>query len=217
MRVNFSVPWMEAAIQDEIADMALTAHTFESAFLKVDRTSRTLEESRNGEIDVDKVKSVAEYKRTLSEPLETKAPPIDFFHADLSLSRQLIHDPENGRHWLELAKQIAKELVSTQGVSKRRLVREIVESAILASNKAVSILVSQIASANLFGIRSDEVAEALVLSYWVGSKGHGLLDKDEEIASVKTTQYDLQRAIMMCPDNMFVRGAMAELCDFGAS
>ena len=163
------------------------------------------------------MKSVVECKRTLREPLETKAPPRDFFHADTSLSRQLIHDPENGKHWLDLAKQIASELVSIQGVSKRRLVREIVESAIVAANKAASILVRQSASASLFGTCSDDVAEALVLSYWVGSTGHGLLHKDEKMPLVTITQYDLQRAIMMCPDNMFVRGAMAELCDFGAS
>ena len=216
-RVKFSMPWMNEAIQNEIADITLTAHTFEATFLKADCTSRTFEESRNGGIDVDIVKDVAEYKRILSEPLETTVSTPQLFHAKLSLSRQLIHDPENGKQWLDLAKQMAKELLSAQGVSKRRLVREIVDSAILAANKAVSILVGQIASASRFGTHSDDVAEALVLSYWVGSTGNALLDKDEGMPHTKATQFDLQRAMMMCPDNTFVRGAMREFCDFGAS
>ena len=211
--VDDGLAWTGEVLRNEMTNMVGNADALEAAFFEVERTS-TFVDSKNGGVDSTLVKDIVRSEQALEEPTDTNAQNDKPFNFQLSLSRQLLHDPEDGELWLELAKRQAKELISIQGVTKRRLVRQKVEAAVAAANKAVSVLVHQQVTSSDGGANSDKVAAALALCYWAGFVGNACLNAKEVKPVCLANAYDLQKAMMLCPDNLFAREAIKNVSEF---
>ena len=206
--INQSLPWVEKVMQNEMKAIVSNVAVVDAAFSDGIGTP-AFTESKNGFIDASLVQDITGYEESLMDLSTNLVSHDDPFDFKLSVSRHALNDPENGVYRLELAKQVARELYPVQGLTKRKLVRQNVEVAILASNKAVSVLMNQVISVHC-RVDSEKVAEALVLLYWVGSAGHACLGNTDERPPVNTNTYDLQKAMMMCPDSKFAREAIRE-------
>eukprot|EP00542_Grammatophora_oceanica_P007057 CAMPEP_0194060574 /NCGR_PEP_ID=MMETSP0009_2-20130614/72147_1 /TAXON_ID=210454 /ORGANISM="Grammatophora oceanica, Strain CCMP 410" /LENGTH=281 /DNA_ID=CAMNT_0038711529 /DNA_START=36 /DNA_END=881 /DNA_ORIENTATION=- len=152
----------------------------------------------------------------------------------LSRARQLIHDPEDATALLKLAKLQAQQLSSVQHIKKRKLIRQMVDSALLAANRAASVFDQYVrvprkvvgpkkTTSNGGGghvgptvrsrVDASQVAQSIALSYWVGKASQQLLTDEESTDNAQTQEassvFDLQRALIMCPDNRLVRNALS--------
>ena len=61
---------------------------------------------------------------------------------------------------------------------------------------------------------SDKVAAALALCYWAGFVGNACLNAKEVKPVCLANAYDLQKAMMLCPDNLFAREAIKNVSEF---
>jgi tetratricopeptide (TPR) repeat protein len=191
-------------------------------------------------LDVDVITHIAE-PRSATDPgaastAENSLPAQDLlsppFDHDLTPARRVIHDPESGELWLDLAKSLAKELLAVSGCKKRKIVEEIVETVILAGDRAAQILSDQVSNPLLLKpvqhvtakdpgsdganvsrgvvsvpVDARDVSESLALAYWLETVEIEMLHKSDDARVPKRTM-DLQRALFMNPDNKFARQAL---------
>lgn len=124
--------------------------------------------------------------------------------AEWSLDRRLVHQPNRGDLWVQLAKSLAAR--ASTGVSTK--------PALLAARRASSIMMQQLHTTlpmptmkQSHFIKARDLSDALALQYWL--KGVALLEgaKDEESFKFPST-LDLQRSLLICPGNVLAREAL---------
>jgi tetratricopeptide (TPR) repeat protein len=160
-----------------------------------------LAEGLDGFLDVEAVKTALEKHEDEGIQEEKK---LDF-PMEVSLQRQILHEPDRPDLWLSLA----KSLISSSNASNA------VESAIAAANRAARMLTEELVYPRRVNgevassVKAETVSEALSLVHWL----QGSQDKKGEVGETKvetsqTSAYDLQRSIMMCPNNPLAREAL---------
>ncbi len=181
-------------------------------------------------VDVDPIKDVVGRVLSLaSNPENTADVSIETntFDHRLSPTRRIIYDPESGIDWLDLAKSLAKELLSIADYKKKKVVEEVLESASCASDCAARILSNQVSipvkvrsPPHVVSNDSEEeavmsvgvvpaivdardVSEALALPYWMETVEMDMLDFESDERSPQRAM-DLQQALLC---NGFAREA----------
>jgi tetratricopeptide (TPR) repeat protein len=174
-----------------------------SALERLDDT----EDDRDGDLDKDIIQSIVGLRPDLSATDEAAREHTDV-HADPSeLQQQLYLDPTRGDLWLALAKALVRG--SPEEMEDDAASFSIVRA---AADRACHILDAhardpasrrdkcQVVSAKL-------LSEALALRCWLDALGAP--DTEEEEARSEVSTVDLQRALMLCPDNAMAREALA--------
>lgn len=157
------------------------------------------------------------------------------FEQDLTPSRHVIHDPESGEAWLDLSKSLAKELLSISDNKKKKVVKEMVDSATRAGDRAAQILSDQLSTPLTMResphiaasesedeavvstgvapvpVKAREVSEALTLPYWLETVAVEALQEEEEDERLPKRAIDLQRAMFMDPGNTLARQALQRM------
>uniref|UniRef100_A0A7S0PVA5 Uncharacterized protein n=1 Tax=Asterionellopsis glacialis TaxID=33640 RepID=A0A7S0PVA5_9STRA len=158
------------------------------------------------------------------------------FKGELSQARQIVHDPENGKLWLNLAKNLVGDLVSVSanGSPKRKIVRTTLESATLAADRSARFLTSQLSKAKQIlpqqsvsatkPVTSDQekplaraqssvpkIVHAEDVSEALSlsywvAKVGSEMTEESEFAPKRS--FDLQRSLMMFPSNALGRQAL---------
>jgi hypothetical protein len=190
-------------------------------------------------LDVDVITHLAEPRSatdpeavSITEtPFTAEDPLSPSFDHDLTPARRVIHDPESGELWLDLAKSLAKELLAVSDCKKRKIVEEMVETATRAGDRAAQILSNQVSNPLLLKpvqhvtakdpgfdgasvsrgvvsapVDARNVSESLALAHWLETIEIELLHASDDARVPKRTM-DLQRALIMDPDNEFARQA----------
>ena len=140
------------------------------------------------------------------EPVTTSSFPTT------SLARQIVHEPDKGELWVKMAKSLLRE----RGKTKASL-----DSAVVASERAVKILTDQLTFPNQQGgstgkhgvVNNTDLSEALSLDYWLDDL---LMEKkapNDGGTSSKALQ--LQKALMICPGNAFAREVFTDRAEQG--
>lgn len=132
-----------------------------------------------------------------------------------SLQRQIVHDPTNAKLWLSLAKELIANDDGHYWSSQ--------SSARIAAKRASNMLEKQLIDPRpneVVGSQSVDaslISEAISLSFWLESSGDneksngkGNSDVDEG-PSETVSIFDLQRSLLMCPNNRVAREAI-KLC-----
>lgn len=190
-------------------------------------------------INVDSVKDIIDNASRLASKPEYALDdlnddgPVD---CELTPAQRIIHDPESGIAWLALAKSLAMELLSFSDSKKKKVVKEVMDSATRAGDCAARILSDQVSAAptvrgapHVTATRSDseeeavvsmgvvhdivdarDVSEALALPYWLETVQMELLTIDETANEQESTKRAvmLQKALVMDPSNGFARQAL---------
>ena len=144
---------------------------------------------------------------------------IQPFDSSISLARQIVHEPNRADLWLAWAKELAQSKAPPlESKSKRPL-----DPAMVAAKRASDMLTLQIIQPCLQGKLSASVdaqmaSEALSLVFWLRQiiepeeKAPKISDNDdpeeEEPAPKDETPFDLQRSLLMCPNNKVARQAL---------
>lgn len=129
-----------------------------------------------------------------------------------SLGRQVVHNPNRGDLWLQLAKQLVQE--TPPGGS--------IEPAALAAHRASSILMRQLTKTLAFQatkesrfINAHDVADALALQYWLAEAAQPNEteegEHEQEIKPSALSTVDLQRSLLINPGNALARHALTLL------
>jgi hypothetical protein len=197
----------------------------DKAGLNVDVIARLMEEPRS--VTDPGATSTTETLLAAHDPLV--APLFDH---DLTPARRVVHNPESGELWLNLAKSLAKEVLASSADKKRKMVKEIVETATRAGDRAAQILSDQVsnplvlkpvqhattkdpgsegatASRGVMCVPVDarDVSGSLALAHWLETVEIEVLHESDDSRVPKRTM-DLQRALFMNPDNEFARQAL---------
>jgi tetratricopeptide (TPR) repeat protein len=223
-------------------DQVLKSEAIEEAYVNISKGIEGLERLSSPSsvldsvpgVDVDPIKDVVGRVSSLASNTEDTADvstETDPFDHRLTPSRRIIHDPETGIAWLDLAKSLAKELLSVSDSKKKKVVKEVLESATRASDCAARILSNQVSDPvkvrsppHVVSNDSEEevvmsvavvpaivdardVSEALALSYWIETIEMYIVDVEGDERSPKRA-LDLQRALLMDPSNAFAREAL---------
>jgi hypothetical protein len=191
-------------------------------------------------LDVDVITNLAEL-RSATDPgttsteevlLASQHPLSPSFDHDLTPARRVIHDPESGEVWLDLAKSLARELLAFSDCKKRKIVEEVMKNAIRAGDRAAQILSDQVSNPLLLKpmqhvtakdpgsdganasrgvvrvpVDARDVSESLALAHWLETIESEMLNGSDDARKSKRTM-DLQRALFMDPDNKFARQAL---------
>ena len=165
--------------------------------------SRLAAEDGFGNDDVD------DLRKCLKE-IGGNMPKVTPVTADrVALQQRLVSDPTNGELWLELAKRVVREELSSslKGDKRKRVVANAMESAKSAALKAAQILTHQTkAATHSTTPNARSVSESLVLAYCVDEACQDLLAAaSEESVDERPKAYDVQRAMLMYPENKMAR------------
>lgn len=124
------------------------------------------------------------------------------FPVEVSLKRQILHEPGRADLWLLLAKNMLNSLDESNSNA--------VESAVIAANRACTMMTEELTNPRRVAngvvssvISSEMISEGLSLLYWL----QNLQNKKDE-APKNTSTYELQRSLIMCPNNRLGREAL---------
>jgi hypothetical protein len=223
-------------------DQILKSEAIEEAYVNISKGIEGLErlsspssvlDSVRG-VDVDPIKDVVGRVSSLASNTENIADvstETDPFDHRLTPSWRIIHDAETGIDWLDLAKSLAKELLSVSDSKKKKVVKEVLESATRATDCAGRILSNQVSDPvkvrsppHVVSNDSEEeavmsvgvvpaivdardISEALALPYWIETVEMYIVDVEGDERSPKRA-VDIQRALFMDPSNAFAREAL---------
>jgi tetratricopeptide (TPR) repeat protein len=129
---------------------------------------------------------------------------------EMSLARQIVHEPNRADLWLAMA----KELLASTNPSTPSLA-----SAEIAADRASSMLLQQLThppragGSGPFAVEAPIISEALALGYWIreivdDKQKEEADEKEEQEASKSRSRFDLQRSLIMCPNNPLAREAL---------
>jgi hypothetical protein len=180
-----------------------------SALERLDDT----EDDRDGDLDREILQAVVGVQPDLSSGDETERAPLDEPPAAANeLQRQLYLDPTRGDLWLALAKALVRgspeELENADAAASFSMVRAAADRACYildahARDPASRRDKCQVVSARL-------LSEALALRFWLDALvAPDTAEEEEEEASSALSTVDVQRALMLCPDNAMAREALA--------
>lgn len=167
---------------------------------------------------------------------DPNSPSESLFVTELTQARQIVHHPEDCNLWLHMAKSLAQEIYAVSESKNWKLVRQTVEAAALACDKAASLLLHQAMQPILIKpprqemtdanepvslkragssqgpvpqiVSAENVSEALSLSYWT-HKVKRESEKDPKEGQRETFDLAVQRSLWLCPDNSFARRAVS--------
>lgn len=124
---------------------------------------------------------------------------------ELSLVRKIVHQPDRGDLWLDLAKHLSRQRLDAPAAlrvaqeaaarAEQLLTQQLVQSRNRRLPASKSTSSSEV-------VASKSVSDALALSYWLSTQGSW------HVQNVQPTSYDLQRALMMCPNSALARAAL---------
>jgi tetratricopeptide (TPR) repeat protein len=210
-------------------------------------------EEKNGSDDQNLSSTIQAYRKiteaasSVNESIRPTDDTIDASNDDhqveidsWSLHRQVVHSPNRGDVWLELAKHIASNVTNTEAVS--------LIPALVASRKASSLLMQQLTQTNmaiptlaqkgkgaLQFVKANVVSDALALKYWLETLvdqtnvdgDSGIKSTDDNVNEGKLTNtsdtnsslqqqsccsiVDLQRALVINPGNRLAREALKNI------
>jgi hypothetical protein len=160
---------------------------------------------RKGELDTECVRSVL---LSLGSHVDSTATPTTMDATNLK--QQLLFEPNRGDLWLALAKELVR--LGGKDVSAQ-------EAATCAVHKASSLLMSQASEPFLrsdknLNIPARDASEALSLRYWLDSiSDHQPQIDDDEVTAARhpLSTVDLQRALLLCPNNALAREAIKQV------
>jgi tetratricopeptide (TPR) repeat protein len=120
---------------------------------------------------------------------------------ELSLARKIVHEPQRGDLWLALAKELA--LTSNAPVA----------STLAAARRALSILTQQLEKSDTrtgsrIVVGARDLSESLALTHWLENSDS--VAEDESGSKEFIPNVDLQRSLLICPNNRLAREAMKE-------
>jgi tetratricopeptide (TPR) repeat protein len=165
-------------------------------------------DGKSGRLDIDLINKCLAGDAMSSEEVKTSKTPVA-----MTLARHIVHEPHRGDLWVDLAKVLSKEV---SGSDKNKAA---FESARLAASRAVNILTNQLTHPHHIGsqktpwvVEQKALSEAHSLLYWLEHMELMSTKKkndsgEDGVASPNTL--DLQRALMICPNNKFAREALA--------
>jgi hypothetical protein len=195
-----SSAWKDELIEKSLDSIDKLSKASRELFVAPPQESEMILESKEGVVNAELIADLrAEFGKKGTGTASKESTPM-------SLQMQIMMDPSNGKLWLTYAKRLAMDLTKLKGDKRRRLILQTMETTNLACDKATMMLGAASAAA------SDK-AEALALTFSVKTVAQELLEdikKPPEIAP--PSGYDLQRALMMCPDNHLAREAMLVCC-----
>ena len=185
----------------EQANEALAASWSTELFKRGCKATTTAlgEESMKGSINTGAVAGCLE--KDENAPMEEKTNNLNF-PIQVSLQRQIIHEPSRADLWLSLAKL----LIGSLGQSSPP---RAIESALEAANRASTMLAGELIQPHrVHGVsasyvKSEILSEGLSLVHWLGN----FKNKKKEESNNKSS-YELQRSLMMCPNNPLAREAL---------
>jgi hypothetical protein len=147
----------------------------------------------DGVLDVGLIQDIRNASTNKSENQKKDSDKSEFLQ--LSLPRKIMHDPSRPELWLALAKQLVKNGPSP----------DLLNRACFASDRASSMLKRQwirSSDSDAPAVDSRTFSESLSLSYWLGNASAGTEGTKEASA------YELQMALIMCPNNQLARHAL---------
>lgn len=128
---------------------------------------------------------------------------------NLSLCRKIIHEPQRGDLWLALAKELAMEKGSISEAKR-------------AIHRALSILNHQREKFSRTQVQNSvdarDLSDAYAISYWLeqcqpsateeNESSSARQEEEEEGPTNVVSTLDLQRALLICPNNALARAAL---------
>jgi tetratricopeptide (TPR) repeat protein len=168
------------------------------------------EDLRQTKLDLDVLYALTEDFSDAAKDSDERTTPV----IDATVQRQVVHEPNRGDLWLELAKHLALLEVDHR------------EGAALAAERAVSILTKNLArdvalprSYGRHFVKAGDLTDALALSYWLANCATEIQNanvsddnQDQNVSADKCTQrgsvVDLQRALLINPGNALAREAL---------
>lgn len=128
---------------------------------------------------------------------------IQLMPLNTCLARQIVHQPNSGRLWLDFAKKLSKDIHKSKVA---------LESARIAANRALKLLNSQLkyVSTRKGGdgdFNSGDLSDALSLVYWLDV----FVCKHKRAEPKPHCQVALQKSILINPTNLFARGALKQM------
>jgi hypothetical protein len=176
-------------------------------------------------LDLGTIRECIQPGQDVEEKDEAKrSQPFDF---SPSLARQIVHEPNRADLWLSWAKELAQSKSNSKAppsdsnsTSKRPL-----DPAMVAAKRASDMMTRQIVQPCLLqgklsaSIDAQMASEALSLVFWLRQlepeeeKAPKDSDDDEpeekeEAAPKDESPFDLQRSLLMCPNNKLARQAL---------
>lgn len=205
-----SLPWKESTLKEKLQYVHQLSQIHQQYWSSSDDVkSEFTSTSKNGYVDAELVRKLCD----VVENYETKTSEV------VSLPNfqfELVNNPNNGILWLRIAESLAKDLVKMKGIKNRRSILEAVESATLASEKAVRLLREQFSNPKINQtktnrmVRAQDVSQSLALSFGIAVTQRELLDSIKNPPKpANPNPYDIQRAIIMYPANRLSRKLMA--------
>jgi hypothetical protein len=164
-------------------------------------TNKSLNTEGVGEIlDANVVRSCFENDEDATRKEEKRSD----FPLEVSLQRQILHEPDRPELWLSLARNLVGSLDESSP-------NHSIESAIAAAQRATSMMTENLARPHrIHGnaasfLDAEMVSEGLSLIHWL-RRSEG--EKEEKSDDLST--YELQRSLMMCPNNPLAREALKQ-------
>lgn len=180
-------------------------------------------------LDIGSMRECIQSEQHYTEKEEAKSSQP--FDSSTSLARQIVHEPNRADLWLLWAKELAQSKAPPQPLSSKS--KRPLDPAMAAAKRASDMLTRQIVQPSLQGKLSASVdaqmaSEALSLVFWLRQiepeeeeeKAPKNSDNDaaeeeqddeveeEEAVPEDKSPFDLQRSLLMCPNNKLARQAL---------
>ena len=214
---------ISANLLEDVARLEIGANTFSDGNCQVEEPIASLQEDlttmkklrqelqegcdNNGldlNVFMDCLSSDTSASEEVNDETTSEAKPID-----MTIARQIVHEPHRGDLWVDFAKMLLRE----NGGSK-----DGIKNAQVAASRAVLILTHELSFPNQQKqqegkftkiVDSKDLSDALALKHWLDSLAgtHANPDKDMDDAATVSpcTTLELQKALMMNPNNKFAR------------
>ncbi|CAB9501462.1 Tetratricopeptide repeat domain 37 [Seminavis robusta] len=122
---------------------------------------------------------------------------------DMTIARQIVHEPQRGDLWVVLSKQLLRDNGGSQDSLK---------AAQVAATRAVHILTHQLTFPSQQGgnagiVCPSVLSDALALDYWLDTLIETKPEKHDD-AEPTSKALELQKALVLCPQNAFAREAV---------
>jgi hypothetical protein len=199
-RVKEAASLFSGVMEMEQANEASAPSWSEELFERGQQTTKTalVEEGLKAFLDAEVVAEC--FEKDDSAPKKEEVSLL--FPTEVSLQRQILHEPGRADLWLSLAKTLIGSLDQSSPPHA-------VESAMAAADRASTMLAEELIQPHRVNgisasfVKSEMLSEGLSLVHWL----RNFKNKKEEESSDKSA-YELQRSLMMCPNNPFAREAL---------
>jgi tetratricopeptide (TPR) repeat protein len=174
-------------------------------------------------LDISAIRECIQSEQHVEKEKAKSSQPFD---SSISLARQIVHEPNRADLWLSWAKELAQSKAPVPLALKSKSNRPL-DPAMAAAKRASNMLTRQIVQPCMQGKLSASVdaqmaSEALSLIFWLrqiepeeivvntsdNEEPKEEEEKEEEQAPKDESPFDLQRSLLMCPNNKLARHAL---------